>query len=238
MQNLKMEQIKNLRLFGVLDSFEPYISESYIDRPIIFFIGNNNTLNELKIPDSVSGSMNCYLIYIETDNAYELDKRKDELEELCANTYMGHNLYEERISEISQKNITKIVLYTLASFVALISVFNIFNTIVQSIILRKREIAELKSLGMNNKQLSKMLFLEGIFYGLDSIIYGTGISAVTLYIIYYLMMDRKLYAFYFPWKYIVISACITYLVIFIAMHRAKRKIKHKEIIDEIRNENI
>lgn len=47
---------------------------------------------------------------------------------------------------------------------------------------QKREIAMLKSMGMSNSQMNKMFFLEGIFYGLDSLIYG---SVNTLCDIYY-----------------------------------------------------
>lgn len=230
--------MRHLRLHGILDDFEPYISNNDTISTDIYFIANENTIDKFKITNTNSGSISMYNIYIDTDNVYELDNRKKELAELCNQTYFGYNLYEERISELSQKAVTKIVAYTLVGLVSLISVFNIFNTIAQSIMLRKREFAELKSIGMSNKQLNKMLFLEGIFYGLDSVIYGILISLVILYAIYLIMIDTKLYVFSIPCKYIGISIFVTYLVIFIAIYSAKRKIRDNNIIDEIRDENI
>ena len=96
----------------------------------------------------------------------------------------------------------------------------------------------LKSMGMSNKGISKMFTLEGIFYGLDSIIYGVLISLVILYIMYMVMIETNIYMFKIPWLNIGISALVMYVVIFMAMSFAKRKIKKQNIIDEIRNENI
>ena len=79
--------------------------------------------------------------------------------------------------------------------ISVFSVINIFSTITSSILLKKREIAELKSLGMSNKQINKMLFLEGIFYGLNAIIYGVIISLIILYLMYLFMENTKLYLF-------------------------------------------
>lgn len=222
-----------LKFHGILDNFEPYISNNNLTPLNICFIANKNTIDKF-----ISNNTSICDICIDTDDAYELDNRKEELSEICNNTYSGHNLYAEHISELSQKAITKIVAYTLVGMVSLISVFNIFNTVSQSIMLRKREFAELKSIGMSNRQLNKMLFLEGIFYGLDGIIYGILISIVILYVMYVRIIDTKLYTFNVPWKYIGISVLVTYLEIFLAMYNSKRKIKNNNIIDEIRDENI
>ena len=138
----------------------------------------------------------------------------------------------------SQEMIKPIIAYSFVVFISVISILNIFNTILSSIYSRKREIAMLKSMGMSNKGISKMFTLEGIFYGLDSIIYGVLISLVILYIMYMSMIETNIYMFKIPWENIGISALVMYVVIFMAMSFAKRKIKKQNIIDEIRNENI
>ena len=92
------------------------------------------------------------------------------------------NTYEEKMSNESQEMIKPIIAYSFVVFISVISVLNVFNTILSSIYSRKREIAMLKSMGMSNKGISKMFTLEGIFYGLDSIIYGVIISLVILYV--------------------------------------------------------
>ncbi|MCI8393658.1 MAG: FtsX-like permease family protein [Clostridia bacterium] len=150
----------------------------------------------------------------------------------------GINTYKEKMSNESQEMIKPIIAYSFVVFISVISILNIFNTILSSIYSRKREIAMLKSMGMSNKGISKMFTLEGIFYGLDSIIYGVLISLVILYIMYMVMIETNIYMFKIPWLNIGISALVMYVVIFMAMSFAKRKIKKQNIIDEIRNENI
>lgn len=51
-----------------------------------------------------------------------------------------------------------------SSIVAFIGIMNFINTIVTSIIARKRELAMLHSIGMTKKQLNKMLVYEGVLY--------------------------------------------------------------------------
>ena len=126
----------------------------------------------------------------------------------------------------------------LCGLISLFSIVNIFNVITSSIELRKRDLAELKSLGMSEKQLNKMLFLEGIFYGIDSIVYGALISVVILYLMYFIMTDMTVYAYKFPILNMLLAIVVVYLVIFTAMFFAKKKIAKNNIVEVIKNENI
>jgi len=118
--------------------------------------------------------------------------------------------------------------------------FKSTTTLSSNIVARKREFAILKSMGMSEKQISKMLFLEGIFYGINSLVFGALTSGVLLYILYLKMVDIKLYSFQIPYANILISIAVTYLAIFIAIRKAKHKSskKNNSIIEVIRNENI
>ena len=96
----------------------------------------------------------------------------------------------------------------------------------------------LKSIGMSNKQINKMLFLEMIFYGLDAIIYGILISLIILYVMYIALVEIDIYAFYIPIGNMLLCIAIAYTVIFLSFLCAKRKIKKQNIIDEVRNETM
>lgn len=141
--------------------------------------------------------------------------------------------------EIRNSNlIEEAVLYSFIIIISLLSVVNIFNTIYSSIILRRRELAVLKSMGMSNKQIKKMLLFESIFYGLDALIYGILISIVILYILYILKIQTNIYAFIIPWKKFIICFLATYITIFASMLLAKIKVDKQNIIDSIKKENI
>jgi len=105
-------------------------------------------------------------------------------------------------------------------------------------ILRRRQIAMLKSMGISNRQINKLFILEGIFYGLDSLIYGTVIGLIILYIIYLAKVKINVYAFEIPWKNLAICFVTMYATIFISILSTKRKMKYFNIIDEIKKENI
>lgn len=122
--------------------------------------------------------------------------------------------------------------------IAISSILNIFNTISSSIILRKREFAILKSIGISEKQTNKMMLLEAIFYGIDAIVYGIIISIAILYIVYLTLINTNLYSFEVPLISIILVIVTVYVSIFVAIMNTRRKLKKKNIIEEIREENI
>ena len=122
--------------------------------------------------------------------------------------------------------------------IAISSILNIFNTISSSIILRKREFAILKSIGISEKQTNKMMLLEAIFYGIDAIVYGVIISIAILYIVYLILINTNLYSFEVPLISIILVIVTVYVSIFVAIVNTRRKLKKKNIIEEIREENI
>lgn len=83
-----------------------------------------------------------------------------------------------------------------------------------------------------------MMIIEGIFYGLDALFYGIGISLIILFYVYMGVMNTRIDAFEIPWLNIAICAIIIYTVIYAAINHAKKKIQKENIIDEIRDENI
>lgn len=165
-------------------------------------------------------------------------KKQEKIGAIGVNTYYTMNNYIPKIINESKQRVVEIFAYSFIVLIGILSTLNIFNTIVSSINLRKKDFAVLKSLGMSQKQINKMLTLEGMFYCLDSIIYGLLISMMILYLMFTKMQNTNLYTFEVPWIQIAISIIVTYIITFIAMWTAKSTIKKQNIIDEIRNENI
>lgn len=230
---------RTFRIAGIIEDFSPYLVMKEPEDPTICFLINEETYNETYEEHKSLTSLEIFLasMYIDTDKPYEIDEALKTIDEK-QEKYFGSNRYAEQLSKKSQQAITKIVAYTFIGFIALISAINIFNTISFSVLLRKREFAMLKSIGMSNKKINKMMFLEGIFYGLDSIIYGILVSIVILYVMYLAMIETRIYLFNIPYLNIALSIIVSYATIFIAIASAKLRIKKQNIIDEIKNENI
>ena len=122
--------------------------------------------------------------------------------------------------------------------ISLVSIANVFNTISTNVALRRREFGMLKSMGLSNRGITKMLNVECLIYGLRSILLGLPIAFLATFAIYKIT-NRAFYTeFYIPWYSILIAVAAVMLVVFITMMYAAKKIKKDNTIDAIRNENI
>ena len=240
------KDVYDLKIASIIDNYIPYeishTSNSDKEFKINILLSKELFEKELSKIGDYRGEDAHVSIYISTEKPFEIDEKIDEIRKISyletSFEAQGFNLYKTKLSEESKKNILSITLYLFIGFITCFSIINIFNTIFSSLMLRKGDFAILKSLGMSNKQIKKMLFLEGIFYGFDSILYGIIISTLILYIMYLKMIDTNLYIFTIPWNYIFTCILVTYAVIFISMWIARKKINKQNIIDEIKIENI
>ena len=183
--------------------------------------------------------------YIYTNNPEEISNIIDEMRNEAIEKGQTSNLYPDTFYKYDEASaykglMKKILVYSFIGLIATLSCVNIFITIASSISIRKKDIAELKSIGMSNKQIRKMLFLEGLFYGLDAVIYGMLIGSAILYLIYVFLISKvnSLKAFEIPYVDFIICIIVTYLTIFLSIIRTKKQLENQNIIEEIKNENI
>ena len=120
----------------------------------------------------------------------------------------------------------------------MIGVTNIFNTITTNIELRKGEFAMLKSVGMTNHEFNRMIFLESFFYCIKSLLIGLPIGIIISYTIYNVLIGQMELKYVLPYKGIIISICVVFVLIFTLMKYSVNKTKSNNIIETIRNENI
>ncbi|MPM23715.1 hypothetical protein SDC9_70189 [bioreactor metagenome] len=82
-------------------------------------------------------------------------------------------------------NSTKIMAYSLVVIIGIIGFMNLINSMITSIITRKKELGMLQAIGLTNKQLIKMLNIEAMFYTLtmlaSSLTLGTGLGYIAVY---------------------------------------------------------
>lgn len=148
----------------------------------------------------------------------------------------GNKTYVDSVNTFAE--VQKTCIYSFMAFIILISIINIVNTISTSILVRAKELAGLKSIGMSNKQKMKMMILEGLFYGMDSLFIGIAISMGIIWSMYLLMVNTQLNKFIVPYKEIFMCIIGVYVAIFGTILWAKRKSDKGNIIDELKNENI
>ncbi len=130
--------------------------------------------------------------------------------------------------------IIKILVYGFIVLIVLISVSNVFNTISTNIILRQREFANLKSMGMTKKQMRKMLDYESVLYGTKVIIYGVITSFGLMKILELLIKKDVSLQVNLSVKSILIAVFGVMIIIFTTMRYARSKIDDMNIIDVIK----
>lgn len=134
--------------------------------------------------------------------------------------------------------VAAIFLYGFITVITLIGVTNIFNTITTNMILRSKEFATLKSIGMTTKEFNKMIRLESIMYGTKSLMIGIPLGILGSYAIYYGFAKEMDLGYNLPFIPILISIVFVFIIIGMTMKYSLNKINKQNIIETIRKDNI
>lgn len=101
-------------------------------------------------------------------------------------TYLNNNAENDRQARVMYETIQLFINCFIAITTA-IAVANVFNTLANSIILRRREFAMLKSIGMGNRAFWRMIALECASYALRGLIIGLGLGAGVTFMVFQAM---------------------------------------------------
>lgn len=151
------------------------------------------------------------------------------------------NLYSFRETEDASKAlllVMDIFVYGFIVLISLIVVANIFNTISTNIQLRRKEFAMLKSVGMAKKGFDRMMNFECLLYGIKSLLIGLPISFLLCYLMCQALQVGWNLTFSIPWSSVGIVVVSVFVVVFISMLYAMRKIKRDNPIEALRNDNL
>ncbi len=178
-------------------------------------------------------------MYLSADSPDDVASAIYELNDNRFNSFVSvSNLAEVQKQMAETKLIISIFLYGFISLITLIGVTNIFNTISTNVALRRREFAMLKSVGLTPGGLNKVLRYESIFYGLKALLYGLPFSIAISLLMYNAVGHSFEFQFVLPWNSIIISIIGVFLITFATMIHAGRKMKHDNIADTLKQENL
>lgn len=179
-------------------------------------------------------------LLINSSNSQQLENTLNDL--IKYNTkYTGLTVYNYDTYVDQQRRmvlVIKIFLYGFISVITLIGVTNIFNTITTNMILRSKEFAMLKSIGMSKKEFNKMIRLESIMYGAKSLLIGIPLGILGSYGVYKAFAQGVDVGYAIPWLPILISIIFVFIIVGITMKYSLNKINKQNIIETIRKDNI
>lgn len=150
--------------------------------------------------DTLAGDLNTASdLYITVDPA-QYDSIKPQLQKLAAGNqlFRMYSMDEERQVARLSINMVKYPLYAILILIGIISFMNLINTMVTSIITRKRELAVLQAIGLSDRQLLKMLNKEGMVFTLGTLAAALSVGNLLGYLVFLWgkntgFMDVKLY---------------------------------------------
>ena len=179
-------------------------------------------------------------LLIKSNHSQELENELNDLakkgEKYSAISVFNYDTYVKQ--EKRMILVVKIFLYGFISVITLIGVTNIFNTITTNMILRSKEFAMLKSVGMSSKEFNKMIRLESIMYGAKSLLIGIPLGLLGSYGIYKAFAQAIDFGYTFPYQAVIISIVFVFIIVGITMKYSLNKINKQNIIETIRQDNI
>ncbi|MED1017025.1 ABC transporter permease [Bacillus atrophaeus] len=128
----------------------------------------------------------------------------------------------------------KILAYGFIVVITLIGSVNILNTITVSIMMRRKELAALKSIGMSQKDLKKMVIYEGLLYGFFGSIQGIFFGCLLSYILYVAVSNTISFEWVIPYQASFITFITALLISYVAVLIPLRKIQKDNTIDVLR----
>lgn len=124
--------------------------------------------------------------------------------------------------------------YGFIVLISLICICNVFNTISTNIALRKKDFGMLRSVGMKNREIHRMMAFECLQYGWKAILWGVPLSLLASVLIARFAAVTK---FVVPMGALASAAGCILVTVFITMFYAVSKLRKQNPMEAIRSES-
>ena len=184
-----------------------------------------------------------YSAYVVAENADEyqdtFEKETEGNPEYSQISFSVSNLDKQMRDEKSLFTLLGVFAYGLIVVIALIGITNIINTLSTGMELRSREFATLRSIGMTDKQFAGMVRLESVFISVKALVIGVPLGILISYLLC-VMMNRMddVIIYEPPYKAIILCIVVVIMLIYAIMKLSMTKLRHNNIIETIKNENL
>lgn len=142
--------------------------------------------------------------------------------------------YEEYVTAIS---FMYIAVYLFLGILGIICMMNMVNTMINSIHVRKKELGMMQAIGLSERQLVKMLNLEGMFYTLGTLFCSVSLGSLGGYAFFLYARENHIMGIqYFHYPTPAVLVLITVMVLFqvILSTVIGKSMKKESLIERIR----
>ena len=149
-----------------------------------------------------------------------------------------YDVYERTASQRALITVINVISYGFIILISAIAALNVFNTISTNVLLRRREFAMLRSVGMTNRGFNKMMNFECVLYGTKSLVFGVPAAFGLTYLMFRSVNEGVETSFYLPWSAVAIAVGSVFLVVFATMMYSMSIVKRDNPVEAMKNEVI
>lgn len=136
------------------------------------------------------------------------------------------------------RSLTKLVMIFLYGFVCLLTLIgltSVISAISANVRLRAREFAVLRSVGMTQGGLRRMLALESVMSSLKALLYGIPLGSLAVYLTFRAVTIQGTFQFEFPWITLAEVAAGVFLITLLTTQYAASRLRGGNIVEAIRS---
>ncbi len=222
--------VEKVKVVGIINSepFNTYGAEHALKMVTTEQVASRLASKEVK---PVELKLKLKDVKMEENVTNALDRISSQDSDVSLVNYIDQNRHQKSIVLM-----IKILLYGFVIVVSLIGSVNIVNTLTTNIILRRKEFGALKSIGLTQKGLKKIIVLEGMLYGIVGSIYGSILGCVFYYLMYNGMNDAREQVFSFPFAAVAIAMGGAILIGYLSVLAPLKRVGKDNLIESLREE--
>lgn len=228
-----VEELSNypkLEIVALIEEVPYYLHENSSISPMM--IVSEETFNKL------SNKKNYSQIYINLDEDANRTYVENQLNEIATSKGSWEVVSFRKVIEDIEKfvNTTVYILYIFGTVIFFISISSIANSISTNILTRTTQYGILRAVGLNEKNLRKMMLIEGFLFSAKGGIWGIIVGSIVGIFWFAIMAANGAYIkFMIPWLQILLIFVVTILCGMLITLIPFNRLKKTSIIESIRD---
>ena len=149
--------------------------------------------------------------------------------------YSFNDYIEQRDSNQMIATVVNVFCLLFAVILALIAMANVFNTVTNSLILRRREFAVMKSVGLSNRQFRAMVAEECVAWCIHGLVPGVLLSLLVSFLLWQVISGSMTgLPFTLPWNYVALAAAMTVVAVGASVAYGMHRCRADNVVEALR----
>lgn len=183
--------------------------------------------------DRLMGATNYGLIGVQLEKG-TTDETVAQIRKLESGDIVVTDQRESNQENVSTYWASRIVCYGFLAMIGIITLFYIINSISMSVSARIKQYGAMRAVGMDSKQLTRMISAEALTYAVSGLILGCGIGIPLSHFLYTIMVTRHFgVAWHLPIILLIIIISFVFASAIVAIYAPAKRIRNMSITDTI-----